>query len=102
MARYSPHRLTVAIADGQIRSLAERARPLALARLDPALIGRVYPGHKEDRELVRLEEVPDVVVNALVALEDRDFFEHWGLSFRGIARAMWANVRAGAAVQGGI
>ncbi|MFT5391153.1 MAG: penicillin-binding protein 1B [Gammaproteobacteria bacterium] len=97
----TPHRLRLAIVDGQIRSLAEHARPLALARLDPALIGRVYPGHKEDRELVRLEEVPDVVVNALVALEDRDFFEHWGLSFRGIARAMWANVRAGAAVQGG-
>jgi penicillin-binding protein 1B len=73
----------------------------ALVRLDPALIGRIYPSHHEDRVLVRLEEVPRGLVAALLSVEDRDFEHHHGVSPRGIARAMFANLRAGAVVQGG-
>lgn len=75
--------------------------PLPIVRFDPAIIGRIYPSHTEDRVLVKLDEVPPLLVKALVAVEDRDFFHHHGVSLRGIARAMLANIRAGATVQGG-
>ncbi len=75
--------------------------PLPIVRFDPAIIGRIYPSHTEDRVLVKLDEVPPLLAKALVAVEDRDFYAHHGISLRGIARAFVANIRAGATVQGG-
>jgi len=73
----------------------------ALVRLDPVQIGSFYPALKEDRILVKLEEVPKSLIDALLAIEDRDFYEHFGLSAKGILRATWQNVKAGGFVQGG-
>ena len=70
-------------------------------RLDPALIGVIYPGLHEDRMPVRLDDVPQPLLQGLLATEDRDFFEHAGISPRGILRAMWVNLLAGEVVQGG-
>lgn len=74
---------------------------LTLVRLEPALIGGIYPLNNEDRDLIQLSDAPDALVDALVAIEDQDFYQHFGISLKGIARAMWANIRAGAFVQGG-
>jgi len=74
---------------------------LDLMRLEPPLIGSIYPSHKEDRVLVRREDLPDHLVNALLAAEDRQYFHHHGVSPLSIMRAIAANVRAGRAVQGG-
>lgn len=80
---------------------AESYAPLPIVRFDPALVGRIYPSHTEDRVLVKLEEVPPMLIKALMTIEDRDFYVHSGVSLRGIARAFLANIRAGATVQGG-
>lgn len=74
---------------------------VSLARLDPALIGSIYPSHGEDRILVRLDQVPQSLVSALLATEDRRFYDHWGVDPRSIARALMANLRAGGVAQGG-
>ena len=47
---------------------------------------------------VRLDDLPDHVPQAFLAVEDRRFYEHDGFDERGFARAMWANVRAGGLV----
>ncbi len=93
----------VRFADDKVISLKESEpdRPLALLRLEPQLIGKIYPIHNEDRILVRLDEVPDALTHALVAMEDRQFYEHWGISIRGLVRALVANFMAGKRVQGG-
>ncbi|MBT8429446.1 MAG: penicillin-binding protein 1B [Gammaproteobacteria bacterium] len=72
-----------------------------LLRLEPALVGSIYPSHNEDRVLVQRADLPDDLVNGLLAIEDRRFFEHGGVDVRGIARALWANIQAGRTVQGG-
>ena len=72
-----------------------------IVRLEPVLVGGFYPASNEDRLLVRLEEVPPLLVQALLALEDRDFYSHHGVSPRAVARALWADLRAGGFVQGG-
>ncbi len=74
---------------------------VAIIRMDPVQIGSFYPTIKEDRVLIKLEEAPDTLVKGLLASEDRDFYQHFGVSLKGIARAMWTNVRAGGMVQGG-
>lgn len=84
----------------QIADLDNR-RKTALLRLDPQLIGKIYPTHNEDRILVRLADIPPIMIQALIAVEDRAFYQHHGVSLRGTARAMVANFRAGELVQGG-
>jgi len=76
-------------------------KDIAIIRMDPVLIGSFYPTIKEDRVLIKLEEAPDMLIKGLLASEDRDFYQHFGISLRGIARAMWNNMLAGGMVQGG-
>lgn len=73
----------------------------ALVRIEPRLIGKIYPIDNEDRLLITLEDVPALLINALLATEDRGFYSHMGISIRGIIRAMVENIKAGEMVQGG-
>src|SRR5882672_12327654 len=93
-------RLRLAFDRGRIETLRNADnRDLALVRLDPLLIGGIYPGNNEDRLLVRLEEVPQHLVKALIAIEDRRFYSHAGIDPRGLARA--ATSLLSGQVQGG-
>jgi len=81
-------RLRVTFERGQVAALRDaQGRDLPLARLDPLLVGGIYPAGNEDRLLVRLAEVPQHLVQALIAIEDRKFFSHPGVDPRGLARA---------------
>lgn len=74
---------------------------LAQARLEPQLIGRFAADSGEDRLLVSLQQVPQLFQDALLLIEDQDFYQHLGVQPAAIARAALANVRAGRTVQGG-
>jgi len=50
---------------------------------------------------VPIDELPDSLIKAVLATEDRRFFSHFGIDFLGLARAMNENARAGGVVQGG-
>ena len=72
-----------------------------LTRLDPMLIGSIYPSRGgEDRVLVRLADSPELLVQGLLAVEDRTFYSHSGISLRGIARAAVENLTSGKLRQG--
>lgn len=55
----------------------------------------------EKREIVEMQDVPARVIDAFLSAEDDKFFEHKGVDYFGLARAMFANFRAGKVVQGG-
>ncbi len=61
-----------------------------LGQLDPSVVG----------EQVSVDELPDHVVDAVLAAEDRGFYEHGGFSVRGTLRAAWANLRSAEVEQG--
>ena len=65
---------------------------------DGRLIGEFYV---EKRVVVQLEKIPKHLINAFLAAEDSKFFEHEGISYTSILRAMYKNVAAGKIVQGG-
>ena len=69
-------------------------------RLEPLLIGSIFPSHGEDRIVVSPAEVPPLLPAALKAVEDRKFDTHHGVDPAGILRAMWVNARAGQIEQG--
>lgn len=95
-------RVSVRFAGNRVAELADgRGDALPIMRLEPQEIGGIYPAHMEDRLLVRLQDIPPLLGETLIAVEDRDFRHHHGISPRGIARAALANLRAGGVVQGG-
>jgi len=79
----------------------KKSQDIAIIRMDPVQIGSFYPAIKEDRVLIKLDDAPEALIKGLLASEDRDFYQHFGISMRGIGRAIWANLRAGGMVQGG-
>ncbi len=52
-------------------------------------------------QMVDIQKLPPYVVQALLAIEDRRFYSHFGVDFIGLFRALWVNYRAGHVVQGG-
>lgn len=70
-------------------------------KLEPEVIAEFFGESREERLLVSLEEVPDVLQNAVIAVEDNRFYQHSGLDFRAISRAFLANLKAGSVRQGG-
>jgi len=97
-----PRNITITFNNNKISNLVQNNNePLPIARLEPLFIGGIYPSHTEDRLLVNLTEVPTDLINALIAIEDRSFYHHFGISIKSIARAMWINIRYGKLSQGG-
>lgn len=95
--------LRVEFADGKVSRLQVRASTdvdLPLLRIEPPLIGGIYPGHNEDRELLRLSQFPKPLIDSLISVEDRKFYSHWGIDPRGIARALYKTV-TGQRIEGG-
>src|SRR5438046_9515884 len=81
-------RLRVAFDGGAVTALRDAGgAELPLVRLEPLPIGGIYPANNEDRVLVRLSEVPQHFVQALIATEDRQFYSHKGFDPRALVRA---------------
>lgn len=98
-----PQEVAFRIVNGKISDLKDHVHgePLQLAKLDPLLIGQIYPNHNEDRILVPLAEVPEHLKQALLVTEDKDFYDHYGISFKGIGRAIWYNINNDGRSHGG-
>lgn len=97
----SAERFTVEFNRTGINRLVQQKNTLQFARLEPQLIEHLVSPHQEDRELVRLENVPDLLKDTLLLVEDRDFYQHKGVSPLSVLRAFWVNLTAGRTVQGG-
>ena len=96
-------RITVEFSGSAVKKISrtDNGAELALARIDPARIGSFHPLENEDRVVYKREELPDLLVKTLLAVEDQHFQTHFGVDPLGILRAMFANIRAGKTVQGG-
>lgn len=69
--------------------------------VEPEIVATLSKGPKEIRELVTFENIPSLVWKAIIAVEDQHFLEHKGLDPRGIARALWVDLRTRSLAQGG-
>ncbi|MGA2189175.1 MAG: penicillin-binding protein 1B [Steroidobacteraceae bacterium] len=74
---------------------------LPVFRLDPPVVGSVFPVHGEDRLVLSPADVPPLLRAGIKLIEDRRFDQHHGVDPYGVARALWANLRARRVVQGG-
>jgi penicillin-binding protein 1B len=95
--------LRVDMAEGRVTLVQERGGndvDIPLLRIEPPVIGGIYPGHNEDRALLKFSEVPKPLIDALISIEDHKFYTHWGIDPRGIARALFKTV-SGQRIEGG-
>ena len=88
--------IKITIAGNKIESVqSTQPAKTGIIRLEPVNIGGIYPDSNEDRMVVTLDQVPQPLIDALIATEDRGFYEHKGVSIRGIARAVLNNFTGG-------
>ncbi|GHG65498.1 penicillin-binding protein 1B [Alishewanella longhuensis] len=97
----SAERFSVEFNRTGISRIVQQGKSLDFAQLEPQLIEHLVSPHQEDRELVRLELVPELLKETLLLVEDRDFYQHRGVSPLAILRAFGVNLVAGRTVQGG-
>lgn len=79
----------------------ENGRSFGFFRLDPKLITMMQSANNEQRLVLPLADFPESLVKILLETEDRNFYEHDGVSLYSIGRAVVANLTAGRSVQGG-
>ncbi|MBW8189523.1 penicillin-binding protein 1B [Neiella marina] len=85
----------------QVVSLHHANQVLASVELAPVELDKIWAGTREDRIWVDLQQIPEQLIELLLMVEDRNFYQHWGVNPIAIGRALIANLQAGQTVQGG-
>ena len=93
--------LVVDLDGGKVIGLTIAGAPAKEAVLDPPLLASFYDEDLLERRPTPLAEISPLAVRAVLAAEDASFFEHPGISFTGILRAFWVNLRGSGVRQGG-
>ncbi len=103
IVQQAPRAVRIVFNGNTISSLTDHATANSVGQItiEPLLIGSLQLGPYKDRISLRLHEMPELLIKALMAMEDRKFESHLGVDPRGIARALWSNMRFGKAIQGG-
>lgn len=85
---------------GRIENLADRSEKFDL-ELEPEVVTGLYQNIWKERRVVKLAEVPPLLIKSILAIEDERFFSHAGVDPIGIMRAMFVNLRHLSLQQGG-
>jgi len=82
-------------------SRMDNGETLPILELEPEEIMQFFGQERERRQLISIEQVPEHLIQAVLAAEDHRFFQHYGVDLRGILRALITNLRHGSFRQGG-
>ena len=94
---------TIQVKDGKVASITDdKGQPLASYELEPVLItGLSEDANRTKRRLITYDEIPQNLVHAVLAIEDRRFFEHNGVNYFRLAEAVMRDLTTGQKQQGG-
>ena len=91
--------------NGKLASISEtgdKTQELDAYELEPQLVTALFEGaDRSKRELIKYQDLPPVLVNAVLAIEDRRFFQHGGINFVRLFEAALVDLREGKHEQGG-
>jgi penicillin-binding protein 1B len=83
---HSPEAAQISIHDGQVDRITSKGNELSAYELEPQLVTALFDAaQRSKREIVRYNDIPSTMVQAVLAIEDRRFFEHSGVNFVRIA-----------------
>jgi penicillin-binding protein 1B len=89
------------VRDGLVRDLRRGGREVGEVPLEPPLLASYYGPDVKERRPVAVADLPEELIQAVLAAEDEGFFRHPGVSMKAILRAAWADLRGGEVNQGG-
>jgi penicillin-binding protein 1B len=90
---HSPEPARITIQDGQVVHIASRGNELSAYELEPQLVTALFDAEQRSkRQVVKYSEIPPVMVQAVLAIEDRRFFEHSGVNFFRMGEAVWTDL----------
>ncbi|MBW1954193.1 MAG: transglycosylase domain-containing protein, partial [Deltaproteobacteria bacterium] len=75
--------------------------PLDILEIEPEALMLFFGDEREQRRLVSIDQVPEHLIHAVLAIEDNRFFQHPGIDPIGMVRALLTNLRSGSIRQGG-
>jgi penicillin-binding protein 1B len=86
---HSPEPATIRVQDGVVASITGKAGALEAYELEPQIVTAFDVEQRAKRQVVKYEQIPKVMVDAVLAIEDRRFFQHSGVNFGRMAEAAW-------------
>jgi penicillin-binding protein 1B len=98
---HSPEPATIRFTDAKVASITGKAGELQAYELEPVMITSMFDAGRSKRQVVRYNQIPKLMVEAVVSIEDRRFFEHSGVNFVRMAEAFWGDVIHQRREQGG-
>ena len=99
---HSPEPARISIADGQIDHISSNGNELSAYELEPQLVTSLFDAEQRSkRQVVKYSDIPPVMLQAVLAIEDRRFFEHGGVNFLRTFEAIWEDVLRQRRAQGG-
>ena len=99
---HAPEPATIRVSDGEVQSISGRGGVLTAYELEPQVVTSLFDAEQRSkRQLVKYNDIPKVMVNAVLAIEDRRFFQHGGVNFMRLAEAAWIDIVHGKHRQGG-
>jgi len=99
---HSPEPARISVLDGQIDKITSKGTELSAYELEPQLVTALFDSEQRSkRQVVQYGEIPKVMVEAVLAIEDRRFFEHSGVNFIRMAEAGWIDLTRQRHDQGG-
>jgi penicillin-binding protein 1B len=99
---HSPEAARISIQDGQVDRITSKGNDLSAYELEPQLVTALFDAEQRSkRQLVKYNDIPPLMTQAVLAIEDRRFFEHSGVNFLRMAEAAWIDVVRGRHEQGG-
>ncbi|MGA8867073.1 MAG: transglycosylase domain-containing protein, partial [Candidatus Sulfotelmatobacter sp.] len=99
---HSPEAARITIQDGQVERIISKGNDLSAYELEPQLITALFDSEQRSkREVVKYNDIPKVMVDAVLAIEDRRFFEHGGVNFLRMFEAGWIDLTHQRHEQGG-
>ena len=99
---HAPEPARITIEDGQVSQIVSRGNELSAYELEPQLVTALFDAEQRSkRELVKYNDIPPVMVQAVLAIEDRRFFEHSGVNYLRMMEAAWIDLMRGRHEQGG-
>ena len=100
---HSPEPATITVAEGKVSQILSRSTgDLAAYELEPQLVTSLFDAEQRSkRSLVKYDDIPKVMVDAVIAIEDRRFFQHGGVNFLRLAEAAWVDLTHQRHQQGG-
>ncbi len=99
---HSPEEARITIHAGQVDGITSKGNELSAYELEPQLVTALFDYEQRSRrQVVKYSEIPKVMVDATLAIEDRRFFEHSGVNFVRMAEALWIDVLRQKHEQGG-